>query len=95
MASGVLRVESVTDYDDTHATCIVRCVQGSVKVGDVISCGRSQEGRTQELLLRLEMILRYERAVSLLDTPHVAKIKVAGVGASAVVSCVQLLTESG
>ncbi|MEU8412008.1 hypothetical protein AB0C24_04435 [Amycolatopsis japonica] len=75
-----LGVESIEQGPRGKAVCVVRCLGEQVSVGDFLSTAVFEDGTSTKVDLRIVMILRYERPVELLDSPHSAKIELAGVG---------------
>ncbi|MGW0699566.1 hypothetical protein ACWD0A_09575 [Streptomyces sp. NPDC002867] len=67
---GALRIHTVEPVDARTAVCVVRCVGGVIRPGQVYDGGR----------LRLEAIDRYGRGVDLVDPPHSAKVRFSGDG---------------
>ncbi|MGK4597902.1 hypothetical protein [Amycolatopsis sp. w19] len=59
---------------------VIRLGGEQVSVGDFLSTAVFEDDRSTKVDLRIVMILRYERPVELLDSPHSAKIELAGVG---------------
>ncbi|EME55669.1 hypothetical protein H074_25095 [Amycolatopsis decaplanina DSM 44594] len=75
-----LGVESVEQVSQEKAVCVVRCLGDQVSVGDVLSTAIFEDGTSTKVDLRVVTILRYERPVELLDSPHSAKLELAGAG---------------
>lgn len=65
-----LQVYSVEEADATGGVCVVRCVGGVARAGQVYAAG--------ELRLWLRRIERYGRSVGFFDAGHVAKVHLAG-----------------
>ncbi|MGR4881556.1 hypothetical protein ACIPUC_19405 [Streptomyces sp. LARHCF249] len=65
-----LQVYSVEEADVTGGVCVVRCVGGVARAGQVYAVG--------ELRLGLRRIERYGRTVGFFDAGHVAKVHLTG-----------------
>lgn len=75
-----LGVESIEQVPPGKTVCVVRCLGGPVPVGDFLSTAIFEDGASTRVDLRIVRILRYERPVELLDSPHGAKLELAGAG---------------
>lgn len=89
MGDALLAIESVVELGEQGVACVVRCVSGEVRVGDSASLdltGASSDSIAggENISLRVQRILRYEREVELLDAPHAAKVELVGTRASRV-----------
>ncbi|MBT2479595.1 hypothetical protein [Streptomyces sp. ISL-94] len=65
-----LQVYSVEEADVTGGVCVVRCIGGVARAGQVYAAG--------ELRLGLRRIERYGRSVGFFDAGHVAKVHLTG-----------------
>ncbi|MEU9298972.1 hypothetical protein [Streptomyces sp. NPDC048269] len=70
MSIAELQVYSVEEADVTGGVCVVRCVGGVARAGQVYAVG--------ELRLGLRRIERYGRTVGFFDAGHVAKVHLTG-----------------
>ncbi|MEU9142543.1 hypothetical protein [Streptomyces sp. NPDC048349] len=70
MSIAELQVYSVEEADATGGVCVVRCVGGVARAGQVYAVG--------ELRLGLRRIERYGRTVGFFDAGHVAKVHLTG-----------------
>ncbi|MFI5615994.1 hypothetical protein [Streptomyces sp. NPDC051567] len=70
MAIAELQVYSVEEADVTGGVCVVRCVGGVARAGQVYAVG--------ELRLSLRRIERYGRPVAFFDAGHAARVHLAG-----------------
>ncbi|MET9319887.1 hypothetical protein ABZX75_06765 [Streptomyces sp. NPDC003038] len=70
MAIAELQVYSVEEADVTGGVCVVRCVGGAARTGQVYAVG--------ELRLGLRRIERYGRTVGFFDAGQVAKVHLTG-----------------
>ncbi|MFD8948638.1 hypothetical protein ACFV0B_07260 [Streptomyces xanthophaeus] len=70
MSIAELQVYSVEEADVTGGVCVVRCIGGVARTGQVYAAG--------ELRLGLRAIERYGRAVAFFDAGHVAKVWLTG-----------------
>ncbi|MFJ3962275.1 hypothetical protein [Streptomyces sp. NPDC090036] len=70
MSIAELQVYSVEEADVTGGVCVVRCVGGVARAGQVYAVGESRIG--------LRRIERHGRAVGSFDAGHVAKVHLAG-----------------
>lgn len=70
MSIAELQVYAVEAADVTGGVCVVRCVGGVARAGQVYAAG--------ELRLGLRRIERYGRAVEFFDAGHVAKVHLTG-----------------
>jgi len=77
--SGVLQVERVELLSDDGVVCIVRCLSGSVKVGDTVRV-LDPDGDARSVIgtQMISNLWRYDRPVDFVDTPHVAKVSIGG-----------------
>jgi hypothetical protein len=72
-----ISLEHVEDVVADTATCIVRCLEGTVSVGDVFNVATSANGAAVTVSMRVVRIWRYGRVADLLDPPHTAKLELA------------------
>lgn len=70
MSIAELQVYAVETADATGGVCVVRCVGGTARAGQVYAAG--------ELRLRLRRIERYGRTVDFCDAGHTATVRLAG-----------------
>ncbi|MEV2203112.1 hypothetical protein [Streptomyces fradiae] len=78
--SEMLQVYSVDTASDRSGTCIVRCVAGVVRIGDVFTTVEDSP-TTATTLLSVEKIERYHEVfVNSFDPPHAAKVHFSGPG---------------
>ena len=63
-----------------RAGCVVRCLAGTVAVGDVFTTLELSDGATSEVSLRVAGITRYGKAVEFVDPPHSAVLELSGDG---------------
>ncbi|MFD9405711.1 hypothetical protein ACFWBN_01640 [Streptomyces sp. NPDC059989] len=70
MSIAELQVYSVEEADGTGGVCVVRCIGGVARAGQVYAAG--------ELRLWLRRIERYGRSVGFFDAGHVAKVHLSG-----------------
>lgn len=70
MAIAELQVYSVEEADVTGGVCVVRCLGGVARAGQVYAVG--------ELRLGLRRIERYGRDVAFFDAGHMAKVHLTG-----------------
>ncbi|MFF1491662.1 hypothetical protein [Streptomyces sp. NPDC058304] len=70
MAIAELQVYSVEEADVTGGVCVVRCLGGVARAGQVYAVG--------ELRLGLRRIERYGRSVAFFDAGHVARVHLTG-----------------
>lgn len=77
-----LQIYSVEESSETAAICIVRCVGGIVRTGQVFSAEAPAVTADAGISLTLTAIDRYGREVELFDPPHAAKVHLSGPGAS-------------
>ncbi|MEV6954127.1 hypothetical protein [Streptomyces sp. NPDC051183] len=70
MSIAELQVYSVEEADVTGGVCVVRCIGGVARTGQVYAVG--------ELRLGLRRIERYGRPVGFFDAGHVAKVHLSG-----------------
>lgn len=76
-----IQIESLEESSDTGGTCIVRCVGGVPRVGDVFTSDEISGRGHPQVRLTLDRIERYEgRFVEFFDPPHAARIHVSGEG---------------
>ncbi|WP_327683173.1 hypothetical protein [Streptomyces sp. NBC_00467] len=76
-----IQIESVEQSSDTGGKCIVRCVGGVPRVGDVFTSDEISGLALVKVRLTLDRIERYEgRFVQFFDPPHAARIHVSGEG---------------
>ena len=67
-ASGT--IEIVEHTSPSQVECIVRCLSGTVKIGDTAYGGILRDGHEIALELTVANIFRYGRTCDLLDPPH-------------------------
>lgn len=78
---GRIQIESVEESSDTGGKCIVRCVGGVPRVGDVFTSDEISGVGHLKVRITLDRIERYEgRFVEFFDPPHAARIHVSGEG---------------
>lgn len=78
---GRFQIESVEQSSDIGGICIVRCVGGMPRVGDVFTSDESFRLGHLKVRITLDRIERYEgRFVEFFDPPHAARIHVSGEG---------------
>ncbi|MFG2876044.1 hypothetical protein ACGFYU_13730 [Streptomyces sp. NPDC048337] len=70
MSIAELQVYSVEEADATGGVCVVRCIGGVARAGQVYAAG--------ELRLGLRRIERYGRSVGFFDAGHMAKVHLTG-----------------
>ncbi|MDJ0380729.1 hypothetical protein [Streptomyces sp. G-G2] len=70
MSIAELQVYSVEEADVSGGVCVVRCIGGVARAGQVYAAGESRLG--------LRRIERYGRAVGFFDAGHVAKVHLTG-----------------
>ncbi|MGW2271647.1 hypothetical protein [Streptomyces yangpuensis] len=70
MSIAELQVYSVEEADVTGGVCVVRCIGGTARAGQVYAVGESRMG--------LRSIERYGRAVGSFDAGHIAKVHFTG-----------------
>ncbi|WP_225804092.1 hypothetical protein [Streptomyces sp. NK15101] len=75
-----LRVHSVVEPGDDAdgGICIVRCVAGVARVGQVFVLERDQDTAEPEGALTLEDIDKYRRSLEFIDPPHSAAVLLSG-----------------
>lgn len=78
-----LGIESVAP---DHASCVVRCLDGTVSVGQVFSRLELPDGNVLPVSLVLGEIVRYNRRVEFFDVAHAARVRLAGDGADRLVA---------
>ncbi|WP_327259063.1 hypothetical protein [Streptomyces sp. NBC_01240] len=77
---GELQIYSVEATDAATATCIVRCVGGVVRTGQQFKTRPTADTTGDPVLLSLNWIKRYEKAMNFLDPPHSGVIQLSGNG---------------
>ncbi|MET9213398.1 MULTISPECIES: hypothetical protein [unclassified Nocardia] len=77
--SGTIEIVEHTVTRPGQAECIVRCLSGTIKIGDIVYGGTLRDGREIALELRVANILRYGRTCDLLDPPHNGLLHFSGV----------------
>ncbi|WP_139140478.1 hypothetical protein [Streptomyces thermolilacinus] len=76
----MLQVHAVENATDHSGTCIVRCISGVVRIGDVFTTAENSPN-TATTLLSIEKIERYREVfVDFIDPPHAAKVHFSGPG---------------
>ncbi|MEU8762993.1 hypothetical protein [Streptomyces sp. NPDC048659] len=91
-ADGLLGIDHVEQVSDTEVTCVVRCLRGTVSVGDVIRTGRTAANAVVALEATVHAMWRYGRPVEFVDTVHTAKVMFTGAGARALAECREVAT---
>jgi ribosomal protein S28E/S33 len=78
-SSGVLQVERVELRSDDDVVCIVRCLSGTVRVGDTVHV-LEPDGDSRSVVgtQLISSLWRYDRPVEFVDAPHVAKASIGG-----------------
>ncbi|QHC31117.1 hypothetical protein [Streptomyces sp. HF10] len=76
-----LQIYSVEETTVTSAVCIVRCVGGVARIGQLfeVEPAPDQRGGGQQKMT-LDWINRYQRRVEFFDPPHSAKVSLSGEG---------------
>ncbi|MET7767436.1 hypothetical protein [Nocardia sp. NPDC005366] len=70
-------IEQILD-SPTRVEYSVRCLSGTVEVGDLAVSGIDHDGSEVRLDLTVSTILRYGRPCDLLDPPHHARLRLDG-----------------
>lgn len=58
--------------------CVVRCLSGTLRIGDVVSSHWAGDGTEVVVCLEVSRILRYGQDCDLLDPPHNAMLNLVG-----------------
>ncbi|MFJ4678443.1 hypothetical protein [Kitasatospora sp. NPDC088783] len=91
MADKILGLERVEVASDAGAVCIVRCLQGTVSVGDIFHAGKRRDSdEAVSFELTVESIWRYGQPVEFVDAPHGAKVRFLGASAGGLGGCSQI-----
>jgi hypothetical protein len=73
-------IEVVEDVSGDRASRVVRCLAGTVAVGDVFATLELPDGARGEVSLWVAGITRYGKAVEFVDPPHSAMLELSGDG---------------
>lgn len=77
--SGTIEIVEHTITSPSQAECIIRCLSGTVKIGDTAYGGILRDGHEIALEFTVANIFRYGRTSDLLDPPHNALLHFSGV----------------
>ncbi len=89
----VISVEGVEkSTGDGVVACFVRCLEGTVSIGDAFDVAVLNSGASVSVALRIVRIWRYGRGADLLDPPHTAKLELAGRDAELISGFTRLAT---
>ncbi|MET7887108.1 hypothetical protein [Streptomyces avermitilis] len=81
-SAGKIQIYSIEEQDSRMATCIVRCVGGEVRTGQLFGVGASGGVPADETQVALDWIERYGQRTDFLSPPHSAMIHLSGRGAA-------------
>ncbi|MFE6919615.1 hypothetical protein ACFVAV_01080 [Nocardia sp. NPDC057663] len=94
--SSILEVVEIQSAPSAQAVCVVRCLSGTVEVGDIATSGVMHDGNRISLSLEVSVMLRYGMRCDLLDPPHSALLRLSGVVPNQFVNASRLfLTRAG
>jgi hypothetical protein len=88
-------IERLENATGSRATCIMRCLEGSVSPGSSFDTATSPGGIASPATVRVAAIWRYGRQADLLDPPHSAKLEISGDGLLSLHEGVQLSASPG
>jgi ribosomal protein S28E/S33 len=71
-------IEIVEDVSCDGARCLVRCLEGPVRVGVVFTTLELSGGTRREVSLRVSRITRYGKPAEFFDPPHSALMELSG-----------------
>ncbi|MFE3194248.1 hypothetical protein ACFXHA_34945 [Nocardia sp. NPDC059240] len=77
---GAFEINRIEIDGNRAAILDVRCIEGTVRVGDRVIKGRTGNGDDVQVDLVIDGLLRYGRASEFVDPPHVARIRLSGQG---------------
>lgn len=77
-ADARISVEGIEQMTANSAACPVRCLEGTVSLGDVFDTAVFTDGHLGSVSLRVAGLWRYGRPTDLLDPPHTAKLELTG-----------------
>lgn len=89
MADHRVEIITVEDVSDNRAHCVVRCLEGTVRVGEVLTVLELADGTRHDVSLTVAQIMRYGKPMTWFDPPHGALLELSGaaVGLLAERSC--------
>jgi hypothetical protein len=79
---GQLQIYAVEEVDSMSATCIVRCVGGIVRPGQLFDVNSLSGNPNERSHITLDWIDQYRQRVDFIDPPHSAKVHFSGGGVS-------------
>lgn len=80
MAESRIGIELVEQSSGEQASCLVRCLEGTVLVGQVFDRLEGPGSAVRPVSLRLTGLLRYDREVEFFDPPHTGRARLTGTG---------------
>lgn len=83
--AGRLQIYEVEEIKAASAICIVRCVGGIVRPGQLFVIESTVESPSKAFRVSLDWIECYGRRVEFVDPPHNARVQLAGDGVSLLV----------
>lgn len=73
-----LQIYEVEEASDLGGTCVVRCISGVARVGQVFTPAPADDDVPADLHLTLSRIERYRNDVEFFDPPHTARVELSG-----------------
>lgn len=73
-----LQVYEVEETSDHGGTCVVRCISGVARLGQVFTPAPGGHDAPAGLHLTLTRIERYRNDVEFFDPPHTARVELSG-----------------
>lgn len=94
--SSMIEVVEIQAATSEQAVCVVRCLSGTVEIGDIATSGVLHDGNRIALGRTVSVMLRYGKHCDLLDPSHSALLRLSGVVPNQFVNASKLfLTRAG